>query len=193
MTGKCPPSTCWPTGDLDKKSWRASDCWTREQGEKRPHYHSVSAPSNYLSVFLSPDSEFLQGRSHTRSNLPRCLCHRRVWLCDSSRYTLQTDRFMCSRSCQHLSYNDINIKIICWLQHFARWVILACTLSSHLYCLLSLRQAEADRWGFLRGNLLLCNPVTWGLHKRIAHRPLQRVKENLLVSTILMLYDLCLR
>lgn len=38
--------------------------------------------------------------------------------------------------------------------------------------------------GFLWGNLLLFNPVTQGLHKRIARCPLQSVKEILLVSTI---------
>lgn len=64
MTAECPPSTVWPTGDLDKKSWRAPDCRTLQQGN-RPHYYSVSCASNYLSVFLSPDSYLLQGRSYT--------------------------------------------------------------------------------------------------------------------------------
>lgn len=67
MRAKRPPSTGWPTGDLDKKNWRTSDCWTLQWG-KRPHYHSVSCASNYLSVFLSPDSEHLQGRSYSCSD-----------------------------------------------------------------------------------------------------------------------------
>lgn len=52
--------------------------------------------------------------------------------------------------------------------------------------------------GFLWGNLLLFNPVTQGLHKRISCCPLQSVEETLLLvstisSTLLMLYDLCPR
>lgn len=70
MTAERPPSTRWPAGDLNKKSWRASAC--RTQQGKRPHYHSVCCASNYLSVFLSPDSELLQGRSYTCFNKADC-------------------------------------------------------------------------------------------------------------------------
>lgn len=71
MTAHRPPCTAWSTGDLSKKSWRASDCRTLQQG-KRPHYRPVCYASNYLSVFLSPDSELLQGRSYTCLNEAGC-------------------------------------------------------------------------------------------------------------------------
>lgn len=34
MAAKCPPFTGWPTGDLNKESRRASDCWTLQLGGK---------------------------------------------------------------------------------------------------------------------------------------------------------------
>lgn len=71
MMAERPPCTGWPTGDLNKKNWRDSDCRTLQQG-KRPHYHSVCCASNYLSVFLSLDSEILQGRSYTCFNKADC-------------------------------------------------------------------------------------------------------------------------
>lgn len=71
MTAECPPSAGWPTEDLDKKKWRAPDCRTLQRGN-RPHYYSVSCGSNYLSVFLSPDSDLLQGRSYTYFNKTGC-------------------------------------------------------------------------------------------------------------------------
>lgn len=71
MTAECPPSTCWLARDLDEKNWRAPDCRTLQQGT-RPHYYSVSCASNYLSVFLSPDSDLLQGRSFTHFNKAGC-------------------------------------------------------------------------------------------------------------------------
>lgn len=55
--------------DLVRKNWMASDCWTLQRG-KRPHYHSGSCAPHYFSVFLSPDSELLQGRSYTCFNSP---------------------------------------------------------------------------------------------------------------------------
>lgn len=67
---------------------------------------------------------------------------------------------------------------------------------------MSLRHADCSPrdgpLGFLWGNLLLFNPVTQGLHKRISCCPLQSVEETLLLvstisSTLLMLYDLCPR
>lgn len=92
------------------------------------------------SVFSSHLTQSFSREGHTPA--PTCW----VWLCDSSCYSLQKDRCMCSSTCQWYKYKN-NRLYFCWLQHFARWVILAGTLALHLYCLLSLRQAEADCLG----------------------------------------------
>lgn len=72
MAAKCPPSTDWPTGDLNKIARGLLTVGPSDGRGKRPHYHFLFCASNYLNVFFSPDSELLQGRSYTYSNKADC-------------------------------------------------------------------------------------------------------------------------